>query len=176
VGHDPVHLFVGLYDSAEAAERDFDNVVALHRRGLVGAYDAAVLERGEDGELRVAHKKRSGHHILTGLGVGALFTVLTPFIAVPFALIGAGAGALVRHAEGSLPKKDADELGESLKQVEAAVAVISNKTDTDRVQQLLPEAARRIAKVLDVDKDEFAEALKQAAAEDAPAVDPETRR
>jgi uncharacterized membrane protein len=168
MAHDPVHLFVGLYDSVDAAERDFDNVVSLHRRGLVGAYDAAILERDEDGALRVAHKKHSGHHVLTGLGVGALLTVLTPFIAVPFGLIGAGSGALVRHAEGSLPKKDADELGESLKQVEAAVAVVSNKTDTNRVEQMLPEASRRIAKVLDVDKDKFADALRRAVEEETP--------
>ena len=113
----------------------------------------------------MAHKKRSGHHILTGVGLGALVGVLTPFIVVPFALIGAGGGALVRHAEGSLPKKDADELGESLRQYAAAVAVVSNKTDVDHVEQMLPEAARRVAKVLDVEKDEFAEALRAAVEE-----------
>jgi hypothetical protein len=159
---DQVHLFIGLYDTEAAAGRDFDNVVSLHRQGLVAAYDAALLEPGEDGGLRVAHKKRSGHHVLTGLGLGALLSVLTPFIVVPFALIGAGAGALVRHAEGSLPKKDADELGDSLRQYAAAVAVVSNKTDADRLEQMLPEAKKRLAKVLDVDKDEFAAALGAA--------------
>jgi uncharacterized membrane protein len=165
MARDLVHLFVGLYDSAEAAERDFHNVVMLHRQGLVGAYDAALLERGEDGALRVAHKKRSGHRVLTGFGVGALLTVLTPFVAIPFGLIGAGAGALVRHAEGSLPKKAADDLGASLQEAAGAVAVVSDKTDVDRVEQMFPEARRRVAKVLDVDKDEFAAALKQAASE-----------
>jgi uncharacterized membrane protein len=165
MAHDPVHLFIGLYDTAEAAERDFDNVVSLHRQGRVGAYDAALLEREDDGVLRVAHKKRSGHHILTGFGIGALLTVLTPFVAVPFALAGAGAGALVRHAEGSLPKKDAEDLGQSLEQTTAAVAVVSNKTDVDRVEQLFPDATRRVARVLDVDEKEFAAALRRAADE-----------
>ena len=36
MAHDPVHLFMGLYDFAEAAERDFHDVVSLHGR-LVGA-------------------------------------------------------------------------------------------------------------------------------------------
>jgi uncharacterized membrane protein len=165
MAHDPVHLFIGLYESEAAAGRDFDNVVSLHRKGLVAAYDAALLERDEGGGLRVAHKKRSGHPVLTGLGLGALLSVLTPLIVVPFGLIGAGTGALVRHAQGSLPTKDADELGESLQQYEAAVAVVSNKTDVDRLTQMLPEAKRRIAKVLDVEKDEFAEALRKALAE-----------
>jgi uncharacterized membrane protein len=162
MAHDPVHLFVGLYESEAAAGRDFDNVISLHRQGLVAAYDAALLEPGEDGGMRVAHKKRSGHHVLTGLGLGALLSVLTPFIAVPFALIGGGAGALVRHAEGSLPKTDTDELGDSLRQYAAAVAVVSNKTDVDRLEQMLPEAGKRLAKVLDVEKDEFADALQRA--------------
>jgi hypothetical protein len=162
MAHDPVHLFVGLYESEAAAGRDFDNVVHLHREGLVAAYDAALLEPDDEGGLRVAHKKRSGHHVLTGIGLGALLSVLTPFIAVPFALIGGGAGALVRHAEGSLPTRDADELGDSLRQYAAAVAVVSDKTGLDRLEQMLPEASKRLAKVLAVDKDEFAEALRQA--------------
>ena len=166
MAHDPVHLFIGLYDSEEAAERDFDNVVSLHRQGLVGAYDAAVIERDDDGALRVAHKKRSGHHILTGLGIGALLTVLTPFIAVPFGLIGAGAGALAKHAEGSLPKKDIDELKDALTGSEAALAVVSNKTDVGRVEQLLPGASQRLAKVLDVEKDDFGAALEQLKGEE----------
>ena len=165
MAHDPVHLFMGLYDSAEAAERDFHNVLSLHRQGLVGAYDAALLERDEDGALRVAHKKRSGHHVLAGFGIGALLTVLTPMVVIPFGLLGAGTGALVRHAEGSLPRKDADELGASLEDAAGAVVVVSDKTGVDHLEQMLPEAGRRVAKVLDVDKDEFAEALRQAAKE-----------
>jgi hypothetical protein len=46
------------------------------------------------------------------------------------------------------------------------VVVVSNKTDVDRLEQMLPEASRRVAKVLDIDKDEFAEALRQAANEE----------
>ena len=159
---DPVHLYVGLYEDAEKAGRDFDGLVLLHRQGLVGAFDAAVVERGEDGTPRIERKKRTGHHILTGLGIGALLSVLTPFIAIPFGVIGAGSGALVRHAEGSLPKKDADELGETLAGSEAALLVASRKTDPDRLEQMLPGATGRLALELDVEKDDFAEALKQA--------------
>ena len=42
-GQDPVHLFIGLYETCETAERDFDNVVSLHRQGLVAGFDAAVI-------------------------------------------------------------------------------------------------------------------------------------
>ena len=165
MAHDPVHLFMGLYDSAEAAERDFHNVVSLHRQGLVGAYDAALLERDEDGALRVAHKKRSGHHILAGFGVGALLTVLTPFVAIPFGLIGAGTGALVRHAEGSLPGRTPTSSAPHSKRRPAPWSWSATRPTWTGSSRCCPEAPRRVAKVLDIDKDEFAEALRQAAEE-----------
>ena len=159
---DPVHLYVGLYEDLAKAEQDFDGLVALHRQGLVAAFDAAVVERGEDGAPRIVHKKRTGHHVLTGFGVGAILTVLTPFVAIPFAVIGAGAGALVRHAEDSLPKSDAEELGEALAANEAALVIASKKTEPGRLEQMLPGASRRMAKVLDLEHEDFAEALEQA--------------
>jgi uncharacterized membrane protein len=166
MARDPLHLYVGLYDALEVAERDFDDLVTLHRQGMVAAYDAAVIERGGDGNPRVAHHKRTGHHILSGLGVGALLSVLTPFIAIPFGLIGAGTGALVRHAEDSLPKNEAEDLGEALAGSEAAVVVASKKTEPGRLEQMLPGAARRLALELDVEHGDFAAALKQAQEEE----------
>jgi uncharacterized membrane protein len=165
MAHDPVHLFVGVYEDEEAAERDFHNVVALHRQGLVGAYDLALVVCGDDGAARIERKKHSGHKVLTGLGVGALLSVLTPFVAVPFALLGAGGGALLRHAEGSLSNDQAEDLGDSLRAGAAALIAVSNKTDVDRVEQLFPEAASRVAHVLDVEAEAFAETLRRAADE-----------
>ena len=159
---DPVHLYVGVYEDLATAEQDFDGLVDLHRHGLVAAFDAAVVERGEDGAARIVHKKRTGHHILTGFGVGAILTVLTPFVAIPFAVIGAGTGALVRHSQDSLPKSDAEELGEALAANEAALVIASKKTEPGRLEQMLPGASRRIAKVLDLEHADFAEALEQA--------------
>jgi uncharacterized membrane protein len=162
VAKDPVHLYVGLYDALEKAERDFDGLVTLHRQGLMGAFDAAVVEQDEDGSPRVAQHKRTGHHILSGLGVGALLSVITPFVVIPFGLIGAGAGALMRHAEDSLPNKDAESLGEALAGSEAALVVASKKTDPGRLEQMLPGAGRRLALELDVEHGDLAEALKRA--------------
>jgi uncharacterized membrane protein len=165
MAQDPVHLFVGVYEDEEAAERDFHNVVALHRRGLVGAYDLALVVRDDEGAPRIERKKHSGHKVLTGLGVGALLSVLTPFVVVPFALLGAGGGALLRRAEGSLSRDQAEDLGESLSVGAAALIAVSNETDTDRVEQLFPEAVTRAAHVLDVETEDFAETLRQAADE-----------
>jgi uncharacterized membrane protein len=165
VGRKPAHLFLGLYASLDGAERDLDGLKKLHAEGLAGAYDAAVVTRDADGTPRVARKKHAGHPVWAGAGIGALVGVLFPLSVVPIALAGAGTGALVRHAQGSLLEADAEELAESLASGEAALVVVGDAAMNERLEQVFPGAARRIAKPLDMDADDFAEALLQASDE-----------
>ncbi len=159
---DPVHLFVGLYASVEAAESDFEGLKKLYSEGLTGTYDAAVVTRDAEGTPRVDKRRHSGHAVWAGAGIGALVGVLFPVALIPLAAIGAGTGALVRHAQDGLPKKDAQELAEALASGEAALAVVSDETMAEHVEQVFPQATKRIAKVLDVKKDDFTAALRQA--------------
>ncbi len=161
VARDPVHLFVGMYASVELAERDLEGLKKLHAEGLAGTYDAAVVARDADGTPRVAERKHS-HAAWIGVGVGAIIGVVYPVALIPLLLAGAGAGALVRHAQQGLSKKDAEELAEALNSGEAALAVVSDETMNEHIEQVLPGASRRLAKVLDVEKDDFAAALRQA--------------
>jgi uncharacterized membrane protein len=162
VKRDPVHLYVGLYDDLEIAERDFDGLKKLHAEGLAGAYDAAVVTRGADGTPEIDRKKHAGHPVWAGAGIGALLSVLTPMVMIPFALIGAGVGALIGHARGSLSKKDAEELADALASGQVAMVVVGDATMNERLAQVFPGAARRVAKELDIDKDDFTAALAQA--------------
>ncbi len=157
-----VHLYVGLYDAREGAERDLKGLKKLHAEGLVGAYDAAVVTTDADGAPHIDRKKHAGHPVWAGIGIGAILTVLSPLTAIPFALLGAGTGALVGHARGSLSTKDAEDLAEALKSGEAALAVVGDAAMGPRIEQVFPEAVRRIAEVLDLDEDELDAALRQA--------------
>ncbi len=159
---DPVHLYVGIYETVAGAERDFDGLKKLYAEGLAGTYDAAVVTRDAEGTPRIDKKQHSGHPVWFGAGVGAVVGVVFPLALVPLALLGAGTGALVQHARDGLPKKDAEELAEALASGEAALAVVSDVTMEERVEQVFPGATRRVMKVLDVDKDDFAAALRQA--------------
>ena len=162
MGRDPVHLYVGLYDSVKMAERDLGDLKKLHAEGLAGAYDAAVVTRDADGTPRVVRKKHGGHPVWAGAGIGALVGVIFPVAVIPLAAIGAGTGALSRHAKDGLPKEDAEELAEALSSGEAALVVVGDAAMKERIEQVFPDARRRIAKELDVDKDDFAAALRQA--------------
>ncbi len=159
---DPVHLYVGLYETVEGAERDFDGLKKLYAEGLSGTYDAAVVTRDADGTPRVDKKRHSGHAVWVGAGIGAFIGVLFPVALIPMALLGAGSGALVRHAQDALPKEDAKELADALTSGEAALAVVSDETMAEHVEQVFPGATQRIMKVLDVKKDDFTAALRQA--------------
>ena len=165
MAHDPVHLFIGLYDSVEVAERDLGGLKKLHAEGLAGTYDAAVVTRDAGGTPQVVERKHS-HAAWIGAGVGAIIGVIYPIALVPLVLGGAAAGALVRHAEQGLSKEDAAELAEALAGGEAALAVVSDVTMNEHLEQVFPGATRRIAKVLDVEKDDFRAALEQAKGEE----------
>ena len=67
------------YDSVADAELDYETVKALYEEAGVGhTFDAAVLERGDDGKIKVVdkHEASTRHGAWTGLAIGALAAVL----------------------------------------------------------------------------------------------------
>jgi uncharacterized membrane protein len=158
-----VHLCVGIYDRLETAEQDYADLNKLHHAGLVGAYDAAVVVREADGTVRVAdRKKESARGAWTGLGIGALAGLLFPPALIGTALVGGVAGGLVGKAKEGLSMADAEELGAALREHEVALAVVGDAALLERVDQVLAGATRRIAKELDLTKEDLAEAMAQA--------------
>ena len=75
----PVFLYVASYDSLDDAMGDFEAVVEPPAAGLVGTFDAAVIEKDADGKVHV-HKTElpTQHGAWTGIGVGALLGILFP--------------------------------------------------------------------------------------------------
>jgi len=158
-----VHLCVGVYDRLETAEADFVDLNKLHHAGLVGAYDAAVVARGADGMVSVVERKKdTAHGVWTGLGIGALAGLLFPPAILGTALVGGVAGGLVGKARESLSKADAEELGAALREHEVALAVVGDAALFERVEQVLSGATRRVAKELDLSKDDLGQAMQEA--------------
>ena len=160
-----VHLCVGIYDRLETAEGDYADLKRLHGEGLVGAYDAAVVARQADGTIAVVErKKETARGAWTGLGIGAVAGLLFPPAIVGAALVGGGAGGLVGKAREGLSKTDAEELGAALKGDEVALAVVGDVALFERLEQILPRASRRIAKELDLTKEDLGRAMQEAEA------------
>jgi uncharacterized membrane protein len=159
---DTVHLCVGIYDRLETAEDDFASLNKLHHAGLVGAYDAAVVTRGADGTVSVVERKKDTvHGMWTGLGVGALAGLLFPPAMLGTALVGGVAGGLAGKARESLSKADAEELGAALREHEVALAVVGDATLFERAEQVLAGARRRVAKELELTKEDIGQAMQE---------------
>jgi uncharacterized membrane protein len=92
------------YDSVSDAEVDYQAVKAMYDNAGVGHdFDAAIVERGADGKVKVAkkHEESTRHGAWTGLAIGALAAILP----------GVGLVAGARSAPGSVPSPGTSRAG-----------------------------------------------------------------
>ena len=98
---DGVFVFVGTYPDAEGAESDYEVVKELHSTGVVGTYDAAVVDKDDEGKVHVhKHEKPTQHGAWSGLAVGALLGILFPPGIIAGGIVGAAAGGTIAHTAG----------------------------------------------------------------------------
>jgi len=89
VAADMFLTYVGIYDSVEDAKADYEAVHDLHvKAGLIDAYDAAVIERKENGKVKIVKKHETPTRV-GGVGGGTLGLATGLVIALfPAAAIG----------------------------------------------------------------------------------------
>ena len=69
---DTFMAYVGVYPGVDAAEADYELVKDLHTEArLIDAYDAAVIERREDGKVRIVRKHETPTRVGGVLGGGS---------------------------------------------------------------------------------------------------------
>src|SRR3954463_8432907 len=134
---DTFMVYVGVYGDVEPAEADYELIKDLHTKaGLIDAYDAAVIERREDGKVKIVKKHETPTRVggVLGGGVGlatGLVVVLFPFAAVGGGLLagatagGAILGAVAGHAAAGMSRHDLKELGEHLDTGTAGLVVVA---------------------------------------------------
>ena len=82
---------------------------------LVGTYDAAVINKDDNGKVHVhKHEKATQHGAWGGIAVGALVGVLFPPAVLGAAAVGGVVGGVGGHFRKGLSRGDAKELGETL--------------------------------------------------------------
>jgi uncharacterized membrane protein len=151
---DTLMAYVGIYGSVEDAEADYQLVHELHTEaGLIDAYDAAVVERREDGKVKIVKKHETPTRVggVLGGGVGlatGLVVVLFPFAAVGGGLIaattagGAILGAVAGHAAAGMSRNDLKELGEHLDSGTAGLVVVAVSDMGAKVEQSMKRAEK----------------------------------
>ena len=83
--------YVGVYDSVDAAKADYQAIHDLQTKaGLIDAYDAAVIERKDNGKVKIVKKHETPTRV-GGVGGGTLGLATGLVIALfPAAAIGGG--------------------------------------------------------------------------------------
>jgi uncharacterized membrane protein len=151
------------YDSVSDAEVDYEAVKALyHNAGVGHDFDAAVLERGEDGKVKVAdkHEASTRHGAWQGLAIGALAAILPGIGLGVGAAVGAGIGAVTGHLKGGMSDKDLKELGAVLDKGQAGLIVLYATNMADQIAASIKAENRYVSEQIDADADELAKQLK----------------
>ena len=156
------------YDSVSDAEVDYEAVKALYANAGVGhEFDAAVLERGDDGKVKVAdkHEASTRHGAWEGLAIGAV-AAIPPGIGLGVGMaVGAGIGAVTGHIKGGMSNDDLKQLGTVLDKGQAGLIVIYATNMADQIAASIKAEDRYISKAIDANADELAKQLKAAEGE-----------
>ena len=172
---DLVIVLAASYDTVSEAEADYEAVKALYNEvGSSHDFDAAVLERDDDGKVHVAkkHEQPTRHGAAKGLGwglaVGAAAAIF-PGIALVGGLAAGGAagaviGAVKGHVEGGMDDDDLKELGEVLERGRAGLIVVYATNMADQIAASIKAENRFISKAIDAEADELARQIKEAEA------------
>jgi uncharacterized membrane protein len=154
VAVDTLIAYVGVYEGVADAEADYQLVKDLHTEaGLIDAYDAAVVERREDGKTKIVRKHETPTRVggVLGGGIGlatGLVVALFPFAAVGGGLLaattGGGAilGAVAGHAAAGMSRHDLKELGETLDEGQAGLVVVAVSDMGAKVERAMARAAK----------------------------------
>jgi uncharacterized membrane protein len=159
--------FVGVYSNVDDAKADYDAVHDLHtKEGLIDAYDAAVIERKDNGKVKIVKKHETPTRVgavgggTVGLATG-LVIALFPAAALGGGLLavtgggGAALGALAGHAAAGMSRKDLKELGENLDTGQAGLIVVGVSDMGATIEGVMVKADKVDEKQLEADTAEI---------------------
>jgi uncharacterized membrane protein len=164
---DTFFVFIGTYADVDDAKADYDAVKDLHvEAGLIDAYDAAVIERRDDGKVKIVAKHETPTRVggVLGGGVGlatGLVIALFPAAAIGTGLLagttagGALMGSIIGHAAAGMSRKDLKEAGEALDAGTAGLVVVGVSDMEAKIERAMARAAKVEAKQLEADAAEI---------------------
>ena len=168
---DTVLVLAAAYDSVADAEVDYEAIKTLYMEVQASHdFDAAVIERDENGEVKVVkkHEQPTRHGAAKGLGwglaIGAAVAVFPAIGLVGGMVAGGGAGAAIGavkgHMQGGMSDDDLKALGETLNKGKAGLIAVYAVNLADQIAASIKAENRFISKEIDARADELAEQIK----------------
>jgi uncharacterized membrane protein len=163
---DGTFIFVATYPDEAAAREDYQVVKELHARGLVGAYDAAVVTKDAKGKVHENKDETATRHgawwgVAVGAAIGAIFA---PTV-IGAAAVGGVIGAVTGHIAKGMPRSTAKELGDFIEPGQAALLIVGESKVEAAIQKAVTRAEKRIAHQLNVDPKDVDKTLQEAVGE-----------
>jgi len=167
-------VYAGVYGNLGDAEADYDAVKDLHTKAhLIDAYDAAVIERKDNGKVKIVKKHETPTRVggVLGGGVGlasGLVIALFPAAAIGGGILaattGGGAllGAVAGHAAAGMSRKDLKEIGEQLDDGQAGLVVVGVSDMESKIESAMKRAEKVEAKQMKADAKEIEADAKEA--------------
>src|SRR4051812_33264387 len=155
--------YAGTYGSVEDALADYEAVKDLHTdANLIDAYDAAVIERRDDGKVKIVKKHetptRAGGVLGGGVGLATgLVIALFPAAAIGTGLLvgttagGALLGSVAGHAAAGMSRSDLKDAGEALDAGTAGLVVVGVADMQSKIEAAMKKADKVEAKQLKAD-------------------------
>jgi uncharacterized membrane protein len=171
---DTFFAYSGVYSKVQDAIDDYDAVKLLHTEAdLIDAYDAAVIERKENGKVKIVKKHETPTRVggVLGGGVGlatGLVIALFPAAAIGGGLLlgttagGAVLGAVAGHASAGMSRGDLKEIGEALDAGEAGLVVVAVSDMQAKIKAAMKRAQKIEAKQLKADQKALEAEAKEA--------------
>ena len=167
--------YVGVYSSVDDAKADYQAVHDLHvKDGLIDAYDAAVIERKDNGKVKIVKKHETPTRVggVLGGGVGlatGLAIALFPAAAIGGGLLlgatgtGAVLGSVAGHAAAGMKRKDLKELGEALDEGTAGLVAVGVADTEAKIERAMKHAKKTEKRELKADTEAIEADAKEAA-------------
>jgi uncharacterized membrane protein len=160
---DGTFIFVATYPDEAAAREDYQVVKELHARGLVGAYDAAVVTKDAKGKVHENKDETATRHgAWWGVAVGAAVGVIFAPTVIGAAAVGGVIGAVTGHIAKGMPRSTAKELGDFIEPGQAGLLVVGESKVEEAIQKAVTRAEKRIAHQLNVDPKDVDKMLQEA--------------
>jgi uncharacterized membrane protein len=150
MNYDNAYVYGGIYESADAARSDYDNLARLYDDEVIGAFQAAIVEKRPDGKVQVLDTASTTR--ATGAAVGAAIGAALGLIFPPAILLTAAGGAGVGAAAGDISKGwtmgDVKRLGEQLMPGQTGIVVIAEAGPTLKAAAVLAGAVATEAELV----------------------------
>lgn len=160
---DGTFIYVATYPDKAAAQDDYQVVKGLHKEGLVGSYDAAVVTKDTGGKVHENKDETATRHgAWWGVAAGAAIGVIFPPAVLGAAAAGGVVGGVSGHLAKGMSRSAAKDLGDFIEPGQAGLLVVGETRIEEAITKAVKGAEKEWAEELGVDPKDIDRTLQKA--------------